>query len=523
MGDQNQIKKKFKPNQKPQQEKTHEKEKEQEQEQEPEPEKIKQEITSKDLEKQLFKIEPAAEQVEEKCASQIRSEEIIELYGQKGEIGYCTNCESKVRNSKILQIYNQGYDEKIESNDYKEPIKCKKHNKEFKFFCSNEQSLMCAECGKKCKNEKHELLAISKITKKFLQEVIQISKGIQIEKTKNKKTINDLAQINEQLQEETEKELKLIKVKMDEFFSRCKRTLESSKKLIDTKLNNYRNIISKRQQNNQIKENIIKKIFRLHSEKEWEKEQEKMQEQEQGQGKEKEKEKEMEMEMEQEKEKENEREKEREIILEFLKLKKIIGKERKILKKNENNKQSIKNITHDEFDSNIKQNWILLNNNNKTFTNISNNKNYGIMCGKKIYSEGIHQIMIKIDQFPNSKKEWNVIRLGIINSTNKENIIKNANYNQTYCFRAFWNKKKLTSSKVKMENGNWQYEDYPNNIKLKQNDLLTLTIDMIKKNISFKINEIQLETAWDFLPEKVVFIAFLYPLTGDIKNKITLI
>ncbi|KAJ3428037.1 hypothetical protein M0812_25669 [Anaeramoeba flamelloides] len=160
-----------------------------------------------------------------------------------------------------------------------------------------------------------------------------------------------------------------------------------------------------------------------------------------------------------------------------------------------------------------------LKNENKTVWNPSEED--GIICGKKIYSRGKHQIKIKIDQFP-KENTVNQIDLGVIKTENRENLIENVNYEGTYFFSSYWDERGNESQKVKKENGKWKRKNYYNKIKIKKNDIFEIFLDMDQKKISFKLNEKNLE-GWENLPEKVKFFAYLEGLEGKEKNQITII
>ncbi|KAJ3424153.1 chascon isoform d-related [Anaeramoeba flamelloides] len=230
-------------------------------------------------------------------------------------------------------------------------------------------------------------------------------------------------------------------------------------------------------------------------------------------------------------EKEKEKEKEKEELDERkrkskseMKGKKEKEKERKGETETEKEKEKErKSEKKEEFDPEMNyNNQIKLKNENKTAWN----PNYGgMICGKKIYSSGKHEIKIKIDQFPNPKNERNLIRLGVIKTENRENFIKKGNYSEeTYFFKTNWDRhhQKLESEKYKCDgNGKWTEKKYPKKINLKKNDIFTIFLDMDQKKISFKINEKNLE-GWGNLPQKVNFFAALDSQKGE-KNQITII
>ncbi|KAJ6252076.1 hypothetical protein M0813_14625 [Anaeramoeba flamelloides] len=179
----------------------------------------------------------------------------------------------------------------------------------------------------------------------------------------------------------------------------------------------------------------------------------------------------------------------------------------------------------EEFDP--KMNWenlIELKNENKTAWNLSS-VNYGIICGKKIYSRGKYQIKIKIDQFPKTESEKNWIHLGVIKTENRKKLIKYDDYEGIYYFKNFWLRRGKNESykvKIKTENGKGILEPYPEEIYLKKNDILTIFLDMDQKKISFKLNEKELE-GWENLPQKVNFCVMMKKQEGKEKNQITII
>ncbi|KAJ6236965.1 spry domain containing socs box protein [Anaeramoeba flamelloides] len=170
-----------------------------------------------------------------------------------------------------------------------------------------------------------------------------------------------------------------------------------------------------------------------------------------------------------------------------------------------------------------RKNAIQLKNQNQTAWNASKEFR-GIILGQTKYSTGKHKIKIKIDQFPNTCTEENAIYLGVINTKNRENLINSRDYEGTYYFETYFVKNLLESSKIKKEENGKEYsEKYPKNIKLKENDILEILLDMDQKTIAFKINENNLGIAWENLPKSVYFFVFLAWMEINEKNQITLI
>ncbi|KAJ6236970.1 spry domain containing socs box protein [Anaeramoeba flamelloides] len=169
-----------------------------------------------------------------------------------------------------------------------------------------------------------------------------------------------------------------------------------------------------------------------------------------------------------------------------------------------------------------RKNAIKLKNQNQTAWNPSKQIS-GRILGKTQYSTGKHKIKIKIDQFPNINTEKNGIILGVINTEDRVNFIKNRVFEGTYYFDTYWDKNLLQSLKIKNEKGKKYEEKYPENIKLKENDIFEILLDMDQKTIAFKINENNNGIAWENLPKSVYFFAFFKIMKGNKKNQITLI
>ncbi|KAJ3428076.1 e3 ubiquitin-protein ligase trim [Anaeramoeba flamelloides] len=134
------------------------------------------------------------------------------------------------------------------------------------------------------------------------------------------------------------------------------------------------------------------------------------------------------------KERKKEQQKKREIQREKEKSEEIRRlNQREIQRLEENEREKIL----DKFDPKMNcQNPIKLKNENKTAWNSSSSSEDGeIICGKKIYSRGKHQIKIKIDQFPNPEDEENMIGLGVIKTENRENLIENLDLVKKYYFQ----------------------------------------------------------------------------------------
>ncbi|KAJ6239542.1 insulin-like growth factor binding protein [Anaeramoeba flamelloides] len=166
------------------------------------------------------------------------------------------------------------------------------------------------------------------------------------------------------------------------------------------------------------------------------------------------------------------------------------------------------------------KNVLKLKNQNKTTWN-SSKEFRGIILGQNKYMSGKHKIKIKIDQFPISISEENAIILGVVNTQNRKNLIKNRDYEGTYYFETFGNYNLLKSLKKKEENGKEYEKRCPNIFNLKQNDIFEILLDMDQKTIEFQINQNNLG-GWGNLPKSVHFFAYLAYMGGYRNNQITL-
>ncbi|KAJ3423953.1 tripartite motif-containing protein [Anaeramoeba flamelloides] len=127
--------------------------------------------------------------------------------------------------------------------------------------------------------------------------------------------------------------------------------------------------------------------------------------------------------------------------------------------------------------------------------------------GKRVYSKGIHDILMEIDCFSNPNSRWNYIHIGVVNSKNK----MEAPFWQSpnaYLFISVWSGK-LRSCKRNGKNSDRAYGK-----PVSSGDIITIHLDMDKKTIGFSINKINYGVAWNNLPNKVIIVADLFA-TGD--------
>ncbi|KAJ3445213.1 tripartite motif-containing protein [Anaeramoeba flamelloides] len=438
-----------------------------------------------------------------------------QFYCTKCEVYYCAKCEEQIHNISVLKkhkkhLYKAPYNELVKKTNFN---RCRKHNKKLSLYCIDENKLICSECYSTCKLNNHEILGLNDFSNEIYEKVKFILNKIQNEENQNKETIQKSLENQHKLKEKINNICKKIENDSDLLIQK----IQDSKinhlnlfKKIEIIINNKIETIlkdtekkQKRINETKIKINTIKKFKKdknhiklIQGGKEIIKKERKS-EKRGKKGKEKKKGK-----------------------------KRIKGIKGELYKKEmvEEEKER-KSEKKEEFDPEMNhRNKIKLKNENKTAWNPSNNSYRGIICGKKIYSSGKHEIIIKIDQFTNSKNDYNGIILGVIKTENIENLIKNVDWEGIYYFQSFWSfgKTRTLSLKSKNENRKRTEKIYPKKIILKKNDIFAIFLDMDQKKISFKINEKNLG-GWENLPEKVNFFASLDGQEGEEKNEITII
>ncbi|KAJ6248847.1 tripartite motif-containing protein [Anaeramoeba flamelloides] len=361
-------------------------------------------------------------------------------------------------------------------------MKCPKHNQKLQFYCEKEDQLKCPECIENCLDQNRLVFSLNKKYNEIFQKMQIILNEIQTKEKENQKTLqksqqnkNKFKQKIQEISQQIERESDLLKQQIEKSKNKHLQLLKTIQIIIENQFNKIIQNNKKTQNKINQKKTKIKKIRKLKT-----------------------------------------KNQNIELINES---KEIINNKKK---KNKKEKEKL-NLYQEIFDPEMnRKNTIQLKNQNQTAWNASE-KFRGIILGQNEYSTGKHKIKIKIDQFPNINTEKNEILLGVINTKNRVNLIKNRDYEGTYSFDTYWDKNLLQSFKIKNENGKLYPEKYPKNIKLKENDILEILLDMDQKTIAFKINENNLGIAWKNLPKSVHLIAYLSYMKANKKNQITLI
>ncbi|KAJ6229040.1 hypothetical protein M0813_08540 [Anaeramoeba flamelloides] len=431
---------------------------------------------------------PIGLQTKTRIKCEVCSKEDSEFYCSKCSVHYCQKCEAQVHSTFMKKKHEKfiSQDIFIEKPEFKETNnnKCPKHKKKFKFYCEEEDQLKCSASIKNCLDQNHSLLSLNSKSDQIFQKIQIILKEIQTKEKENQLTLqksqqnkNKFKQKIQQISQQIEKESDLLKQQIEKTKNQQLKLLKTIEIIIEYKFNK---IIQNKEKTIQIinqNKTKMQKISKLKT-----------------------------------------KNKSIELINES---KEIINKFKK-RKEKEKEKQKEK-LSKEIFDPKMShKNVIKLKNQNQTIWNPSKESS-GIILGQTKYSTGKHKIKIKIDQFSNNQSENNWIFFGVINTENRENLIKDKDFEGTYYFRTYWNRNLLENSKKRRENGKWYQEKYPKNIKLKENDILEILLDMDQKTIAFKVNENNLGIAWENLPKSVHYFAYLEYMNINENNQITLI
>ncbi|KAJ6230770.1 e3 ubiquitin-protein ligase trim [Anaeramoeba flamelloides] len=175
-------------------------------------------------------------------------------------------------------------------------------------------------------------------------------------------------------------------------------------------------------------------------------------------------------------------------------------------------KFSIKVIegTNDYFDQKMTTNGIKFSNDDKTVQRTKGyTTKYENVCGKKIYSHGIHKISIKVDIFKDG------LYIGIVNSKSRIDFITKKSFNDTYFFKTHLESNYKYSSFIR-KNGKVQLIPY--GVPFHSGDIIVINLDMDKKTLGFTVNNNNCGIAFKDLPKKVSVAVMFWK-----KDKLTFI
>ncbi|KAJ3424140.1 enolase-phosphatase e1 [Anaeramoeba flamelloides] len=410
-----------------------------------------------------------------------------QFYCTKCEVYYCAKCEEQIHKISFLKkhkkhLYKAPYNELVKKTNFNI---CRKHNKELSLYCIDENKLICSECYSNCKINNHEILGLQDFSNEIYEKIKIILTKIKNEENQNKLTIQKSLENQNKLKEKIKNICQKIENDSDLMIQKIQDSkinhLNLFKKIeiiINTKIENILKDTEKKQKKISKKKIEINTVQKMKKDKnhikliqggkeiiKWESKSEKKGRKKRKGKKSRKRDKEKEKEELDEKEKEEK--KKNQMKKKKKEKKRRKGEKTETEKEKEKEKKSEekeKEKEKEEFDPEMNyNNRIKLKNENKTAWNP---RYGGKICGKKIYSSGKHEIKIKIDQFPNSKNERNLIYFGVIKTENRENFIKNDNWGGRNIF--FQNKLGSASKKTrkpKMQKGKRKMD--PKNIPRK--------------------------------------------------------
>ncbi|KAJ6232268.1 e3 ubiquitin-protein ligase trim [Anaeramoeba flamelloides] len=421
----------------------------------------------------------------------------------------------------------------------KKSIKCKKHDEEYKFYCKEEEKLICNECKKECVRSQCTILPIENAALDFGKRIDQIltetieqdlesQQGLlefSNKKTKFKSKANDsidsirymsniikkkIDQINENninfltsyennivkkfekiIQEKTIKKnfLRYLKKKIY-YINLLKQEgynielIQKSKKLF--KIQEEGEVVVRKRNNK--KENYQEDGMVLEIGEEGGKEEEDYEEEENGCVK----------------QMKEEKTEQKEIINENftrINLEKLL-------------------LPREEFDPENISVYIKLKNDNKTVIN-QHKFMYLTVCGKNKYISGQHRIKVHLDRFKKDERYYNYIRIGVVDSKKRKSYMSNGKLIETYFFETYWkcDEQISVSSLNKYSKGEEVVKTQQTH--LKEGDTFYINIDMERRQISYKINNKDISFPWKILPKKVNFF-LTFAGHANITNKISI-
>ncbi|KAJ6252916.1 hypothetical protein M0813_13779 [Anaeramoeba flamelloides] len=433
-----------------------------------------------------------------------------DFYCTECKVHYCQNCESEVHTS----FWKKKHKEFIFQEPYVPRIK-------LSLFCKDENKLICTGCYDTCRTDNHAILSLNGYSNEISEKIKIILNTIQKEEIRNNETIQKSLENQKKIKQEIKELYDEIKINSNLLIEK----IQTSKIKYLNLLKNIEMITNKKfdkiLKKNMVKQkminenkNQIKNLKKMKKDENYIKLIQESKEMIERQIQKEEILKQRQVQIETKRQREMER-------LSQRKMKQKIERGKKRRKKIQLEREK------DQFDPRMnRKNLIKLKNGNKTACNALYGMGIcGTICGKKIYSSGKHEIKIRIDKFPNPKNQINFITLGVVKTEDRGKLIKKWGNRKTYFFVGDWScfEERMRSYKGKRLDGNQiQKERCPKKIKLKEYDFFTIFLDMDKKIISFKINEINLG-GWRNLPKRVCFFADLFPIKGLEKNQISIL
>ncbi|KAJ6236966.1 tripartite motif-containing protein [Anaeramoeba flamelloides] len=150
--------------------------------------------------------------------------------------------------SQDIFIENQASKEKTNNN-----TKCPKHNQKFKFYCEEEDQLICPDCTDNCLDQKHLILSLNTKCNEIYQKMERILKEIQTKEKVNQETLQKsqqnkikLKQKIQQISQQIERESDLLKQQIEKSKNKHLIVLKTIEIIIE---NQFNKIIQKNEKN----------------------------------------------------------------------------------------------------------------------------------------------------------------------------------------------------------------------------------------------------------------------------------
>ncbi|KAJ3423685.1 hypothetical protein M0812_30219 [Anaeramoeba flamelloides] len=423
-----------------------------------------------------------------------------ENYCSKCEIGYCNECQDKVH-TKEVQPFHLKWVVKVFSDEHNI---CPTHKKPFLKFCTEHKMLVCEECETNyCWKHMKCICTLQEGKEDLKQETEKVKSQLKLNVLKLKKNRCEIQRESEEFGKEiktTEEEIKNKYEEMIKEIEKAKRTQLSqlkkikmiTSKLLEKKMSQNEDKLKEQKEmksdlqsidllphNEQFLRQQISISLTVFDKFKRNSEEEK------------------------EKVKGNEKEK----VIQNSNQFNLDNDENEQISPNEADRNVI--ISNDSFDPQWKDKFIKLSSDNLSAT--KSGKYFrgkgGIVCGKNVYSKGLYEIKIKINNYPMNESNW--IKIGVINySTRNPLPWKKPDFQGLYYFGTYYTEgtKDLSSYKLRICP---KLERIPYGKPFKNGDTFHIYLDMDKRTISFGINDENFGVAWTDLPEKVIFWSFI--------------
>ncbi|KAJ6241500.1 e3 ubiquitin-protein ligase trim [Anaeramoeba flamelloides] len=425
-----------------------------------------------------------------------------EYHCSRCSVNFCENCTDKLH-SEFLKTSHQKYVKLILGNEktnkknkkLKKSTKCELHEKKYLLFCKNDNRCICTECIAKCTKHGHILIKLEEASKIYIESCKQILGNLRTAKkhtrTKAKKSLQDHKNFQKSVEKESKNILEQINFLQTKINSLKGNYLNSLKRISNynsAMVNHIVHLENEKQKFFQETKGVLQNYLELEKKEDYV-----------------------------------------QIITNFQKLDQekinrslnLNVNENKKVERGEEKEQTIR--YQEYFSTKYKSPTARLDSNFTLCTTTSkSNENFWV-CGNSIFQKkGIYEIRVKINQFPNRRRAFNKLQLGIVDYQNRDEFIQRGNLKGRLFFTSVWDPyddPKITHKKVRFFP---KHEEVQYGSPLKKGDVLRVIINMTKRELSFGKNDEFFGLAWDNIPEKVCFFAHLWG-QKKIKNKISFV